>query len=67
MIESPTDDQGLQYLFCKVEDELGKADDVIAGFEQMVARAATMIPAGGIARNSNGISAPCVSRLSTWS
>jgi hypothetical protein len=41
-----TDDQGLQYFLCKVEDELEKANDVIAGFEQMVARVATLIPSG---------------------
>jgi hypothetical protein len=41
-----TDDQGLQYFLFVVEDELGKADDVIAQFEQIVSRAGAGIPAG---------------------
>ena len=38
--------RGVQRLLFAVEDQLEKADDVICEFEQMTARAATMIPAG---------------------
>lgn len=38
--------RGIQHLMFVVEDQLGKADDVNATFEQMASRAATMIPDG---------------------
>ena len=38
--------RGVQHLMFVVEDQLGKADDVNATLEQMISRAATMIPPG---------------------